>query len=253
MERQDNEFSLFSISPGAMCWQVDNDNLEPPLEDGEWESELARALIDLAEAYDSSELLCATCAGSSVDFGHAGFSVWISCAGSPPLVKECGDLIEEIFPKKFIRRGRAAASQSWSERIRVADGKVWMPVDAATWFEVGAGVETIDESDNSDEFDEFDEPILCIEDLVGDDETEEQDDIEADNGELELIRATTKLKHKKKKINAARGDVVSSYYQRRIEIMFGLPEGSVKFVNPDGSVSKANQLIRNLRARWEDR
>lgn len=250
MERHDDEFSRYSILPGALCWQIDNDNLEPPLEDGEWEGELARALIDLAEAYGSSELLFATSAGPSVDFGHAGFSVWISCTGSPPLVKECGDLIDEVFPKEFIRRERTAASQSWSERIRIADGKVWMPMDAATWFEVGAGVETVDDSNDSDDFDESIESLV---EWVGDDETCDHDDSEADDGELESIREVRKVRPKKTRINAARGDVVSGYYQRRIENMFGLPEGSVKFVNPDGTISKSNQLIRNLRARWEDK
>lgn len=235
MERSSAEFSSQPISPGARCWQIDNDRLEPPLDDGEWESELAKALVDLAEAHETSELLCSMSSGPSVEFGHHGYSVWIACVGSPPMVKACGDLIEEIIPPHSLRRGRVDGSQQWVQRIRMADGRVWVPDDAATWRSVDVGPLTFED------LEEESEPVSLERSL----------DFEQDDDVASTASSTSKSR-RTRRAHVAHSDVKVSYYQKKIEKMFGLPEGSVKFVNPDGSVSRANLLVGNLRARWEE-
>lgn len=232
MERSTSDFSHFTIAPGSVCWQIDNDRLEPPLDDGNWESELALALIDLAEEHESSELVCSTTCGASVDFGHTGFSVWIACAGSPPMIRACADLIKEIVPSHCLRRDIVSSSQDWVKRIQMADGHVWQPADAATW-------ENLVEKPNE-------EPRAS-------DDVGVEDDGYVDDEDWSVLDEVTAAEAKKKKRrNVAQGGVKISYYQRKVEKMLGLPEGSVKFVNRDGTVSKSNQLIRNLRARWEE-
>lgn len=235
MERSGAEFSNQVILAGGPCWQIDNDNLEPPFNDGEWESELARALVDLAEAHEISELLCSTSTGPSVEFGHHGYSVWIACVGSPPMVKACRDLIEEIIPPHSLRKERVARSQHWVERIRLADGRVWVPDDAATWRSVDVGPQSIED------LEEEPEPLS----------PGRNSDFDQDEETASIVPSTSKS-GRTRRTHAAHSDVKVSYYQKKIEKMFGLPEGSVKFVNPDGSVSKANQLVGNLRARWEE-
>src|SRR5690606_19186066 len=96
IERSSVDFVRFEIDAGRVCWEIDNDQLAAPLNDGEWESELAKALTDLAEMYEDSELLCATHGAESTTFGRINYSVWITCVGSPPMMKTCADLIEEI-------------------------------------------------------------------------------------------------------------------------------------------------------------
>lgn len=234
-ERSSNQFSHYDIRPGSVCWQINSDELAPPLDDGDWEDALANSLIDLAEAHEGSELVCSTNSAESVDFGHQGFSIWIACAGSPPMVSACGDLIQELIPSHQLRKCLVDASQRWDERIRMADGKVWRPQDAATW------------ADLADDSDIIDEPS----DVSRDDEADEDSDLSSDEPFSEMAAMAEGSRRTLRRTNAARGGVKVSYYQKKVEKMLGLPQGSVKFVNPNRTISSANQLIRSLRERWD--
>lgn len=234
-ERSLDQFSKYPVRLGSACWQIDSDELPSHLGDGNWEDKLAEILVDLAEAHEGSDLLCATDAGQSVDFGHAGFSVWIACAGSPPMVKACRDLIQELIPSGQLRQDVVHHEQHWSERIRIADGKVWRPVDSVTWKELDCD-------------------SLSMEDWIASAVEDDGEDAEFEGADAapsaqDQVEATAP---RKRKMYTARNDVKVSYYQRKVEKMLGLPEGSVKFVNPDRSISSANQLIRSLRSRWEE-
>lgn len=49
---------------------------------------------------------------------------------------------------------------------------------------------------------------------------------------------------------ATRSDVWVRTVQRSIELYYGLPEGSVRLVNPDRSIIHPSAKIRTLRERW---
>lgn len=231
-ERSSSKFSPLPIGSGKVCWQVDNDSLEAPLDDGNWELELAKSLIDLAEEYEDSEMSCATYGAASTDFGHLGFSVWIACAGPSPMTKACGDLIADLIPAHCLRKALTTPSQYWNERIRLADGKVWRPEDAATWVELARSPTTFEEPKDDDDESGFDfQPDDCGE-------------------EAESQRAINLVRQRRTRV--ARGGVRVGYYQKKIERQLGLPVGSVKFVNPDGSKAYAHLLVGSLRKRWEE-
>ncbi len=224
----ESDFESSSVGASARTWQIDNDRLHPPLHDGEWESALAEALVDLAEAHDTSTLTCFFYAGASVDFGHAGVSVWVALAGSGPIAKAAGDILREMIPPDFIRPAASPSDASWMPRIRIAEGKVWRPYDGAEWM------------------------ALSPPDDVGPEL--EEDDLES-SGPAEApggASAASGSRKRKKVLNAAREDVKVGYYQRKIERLLSLPEGSVKFVNPDRSISHPAQMIGSLRSRWDD-
>jgi hypothetical protein len=53
------------------------------------------------------------------------------------------------------------------------------------------------------------------------------------------------------RLRAARADAHVGSIRRRIERVFGLPEGSVALCGPDGKVLRADAKIATLRRRWE--
>ena len=55
---------------------------------------------------------------------------------------------------------------------------------------------------------------------------------------------------KKGRLRAARGDARVGSIRNTIESLFGLPEGSVALVGPDGRALRADAFIRTLRTRW---
>lgn len=75
IERRATSFPPLLIAANSKCWQIDNDDLPPPLDNGDWESLLAEALVDVAARNAKGSLLCSTSIGESVDFGRHGWSV----------------------------------------------------------------------------------------------------------------------------------------------------------------------------------
>lgn len=226
--KPEHEFERFPLRAGALVWQIDNDRLPPPMDDGEWESQFAETLVDLAEAHKAGGLTCSTYGSASVDFGHHGISVWIALTGSKPLVKAAADILRDMIPDEFIRSSTASSEMRWAPRIRIADGKVWCHHDGAEWSAI-----SLDE-DN----------------LTGEDEGDSDGDQPADASTCTTSpESNTK---RRKVLNAARDDVSVGYYQRKIERLLSLPIGSVKLINPDRSISHSGQLIGSLRRRWEN-
>ena len=127
IKKSESEFDAVLVAANARCWQIDNDHVPPPLDDGEWETQFAEALIDLAEAHDTSTLVCLFHDGPSTDFGHDGYSVWITLAGSGPLVKAASDIILELVPSHCVRASSTATREHRQPRIRIQGCQVWPP------------------------------------------------------------------------------------------------------------------------------
>jgi hypothetical protein len=223
------EFERAEVGPGTRCWQIDSDRVPPPLDSGEWETVFAEVLIDLAEAHEASSLTCFFYLGASVEFGYMGFSVWVALAGPGPLVRAAGDLLQEIIPPECLRASSVDQNAHWQPRIRVAEGKVWRPLDAVDWFAISAADDQVEQIEG---------------------QTNQVGDSMPELGGSGTTDATKR--RRKKLLNAARDDVRVGYYQRKIERLLSLPEGSVKLVNPDRSISHPAQLIGTLRGRWAD-
>lgn len=80
-------------------------------------------------------------------------------------------------------------------------------------------------------------------------EPEGEDDIEEEDPEdVDTVNATPP--GKKGRLRAARGDARVGSIRNTIESLFGLPEGSVALVGPDGRALRADAFIRTLRTRW---
>ncbi|MBN8738366.1 MAG: hypothetical protein J0H86_02575 [Xanthomonadaceae bacterium] len=226
--KPESEFEPSSVGANARCWQIDNDRLPPPMGNGELELLFAEALVDLAESHEISTLTCFFYLAPSVEFGYAGHSVWIALSGSGPLVKAAGDILQEMIPADFIRGSIPLRDVQWRPRIRIAEGKVWIPYDGAEWSPISAT------DDTSRDVDEEASAVVSAVDESG------------------RMSARVTPRRRKKILNSAQDDVRVGYYQRKIERLLSLPEGSVKFVNPDRSISHPAQLIGSLRSRWED-
>lgn len=227
-------FTMYGPKASDLCWQIDNDNLPSPHDDGRWESALAFALRELAESNESGELAVFTWSGNSVDFGHPGFSVWLALSGSPPLVKAARDRLIEIIEPRYRRSDTVHPHASWQARIRILKGQVWVPEDAATWVT-------------------FDLKPSAENDDVEDDDIDESGAIIDDFEELPPDEAKSPPKARRGGLRQSfHYNVRLSYYQRKIELLGGMPEGSVRFLTPDGQLANPNMHVGTLRRKWED-
>lgn len=329
-------FGELKVTAKTLAVQIDNDVLEGKLANGEWESVLAEELTDLAESHKESELVCRTNCGASVDFGHHGFSVWVVFSGSPPLVRASLKVLRELIPQRNRREEMATTRSTWIPRIRIADGKVWIPYDGGTWsqvvrtksdllpddsaipYESSNGLETLaDETLDVDlshvdlshvDLLDVDDGMLALmtedeiefvealraktlaskeqlkkktkraanrttntkaknatkasedfEDLFeellseGDDASDDSASIAPAANASAAKAASTKPSPKKSGQNAAQPSVRIGYYMSKIERVFKLPAGSVKFHHPEGSIASPNLLVANLRKRWGEK
>lgn len=243
-QKYEVDFQELRINAHAWCWQIDNDRLEGALADGGWQTALTKELIDLAEAQEGGSLLCANWANTSVDFGHLGFSVWLAIVGTPPLMRACRDVVEEMIPPKFRRRQFAPANEHFVSFIRIEDSKAWVPDDPGEW-------RVLSHDDKIQSYDAFDD-LDDLEEAESDDPWVPDDLPEAEPGDPASTDTPIPRYRRKKSTNAAHNDVGIGYYQSKIERMFKLPKGSVRFVKPDGNVAHPRLLVRNLRSQWED-
>lgn len=240
MKRDSDSFDVYGPKQSDACWQIDNDQLPQPLDDGKWELRLAVDLCRLAEAHASAELVLSTWSGNSVDFGHQGFSVWIAFSGSPPLVKAARDVLVEMIEARHRRADSVHPHAFWQPRIRIADGEVWVPEDAASWVSIGGvATEETDDEQVTPDWDDLDETedATVLDDFEGEpDETPKKPKKPRTAGIKQSFQYNVRL----------------SYYQRKLERLGGMPEGSVRFVTPDGALANPNMHVGTLRRRWED-
>lgn len=130
--------------------------------------------------------------------------------------------------------------QDAERAAHLEDGQVWMIDDDEQWYackttwsgepwpeaaSTAAG-DDIQESDESDERDEIDPACEVIEGTV------------------------TSRMGAPARYRAARSDASVGSIRRRIEAVFGLPEGSVNLCGPDGRALRADARIATLRRRW---
>ena len=130
--------------------------------------------------------------------------------------------------------GRARCVKHPKSSIRefhVEDGRLWRPLEAGVWYaEESPDAAASDFSSDSDD---------CEGDAVP-----ESDEDEEDSRITRTSRPT--------RFRAARWDATIGTISKRIEEVFGLPEGSVALCGRNQKPLRRDELIATLRKRWGD-
>ena len=168
--------------------------------------------------------------GPSINFHQQTWSAFFGVAGDKKLL----DALLNAF------RGAKLANVRFSDYIdpstatrefHVQDGHVWRPFEAGTWY--------------SDSQNEEEDNLIVDADADADAET---DDL--DNSLPETEAATARLSNPSR-LRVARADATITTIRRKIEEIFGLPEGSVALCGPDKRALRGDATIATLRRRWE--
>jgi hypothetical protein len=109
--------------------------------------------------------------------------------------------------------------------FHVQDGHVWRPLEAGTWY-----------TESEDEKKLEEDSVSEIEDL--------KLDAEVTNGEG--CRISNPTRFRVARANASIGSIC-----KKIEEVFGIPEGAVKLCDPNGRPLRKDARISTLRNRWE--
>lgn len=109
--------------------------------------------------------------------------------------------------------------------FHVQDGYVWRPYEAGTWY-----------TDSQDEANLADDAALEI------DEIEFAEEVTSE----ELFRTSSPSRFR-----IARSDATIETIRKKIEAVFGLPEGSVVLCGPKNKPLRGDATIATLRKRWE--
>lgn len=265
------------------CWQIDHDYLPEELQHGGWEQKLTRQLVPVAKLHAVDEMACFTTDGPSVEFGHYGTSDWVALSGSPKLVAAARELLFELIPSSARRNCSSSGHSNWLKRIVVKGAQVLKPQGIEALEDFGNPFLGDSSNESREEFyddapspdSEEDSPggsgLSTHSDgsegsfLVTGMRANKQDDTNPTSvGETdaaaanapavptppEKVESSAKLARTVKP-RKFRSDTTLGFYQAKMEKMFGMPEGSIRFVNPDGSVAHPSQLVRTLRQRFE--
>jgi hypothetical protein len=162
------------------------------------------------------------------------------------------DFIGVVGPMSVLQTLESNLSRISGSRVRFSDyistrdsvmayhvegGVLWCPEDALTWYAYASWPK--DESAQSTITDTAD----FAADFPDEDgaEVPDEDDVELKGGRLESPA----------RYRVARADASVGRIKKKIEAVFGLPEGSVALCGPDGKPLRSDARIATLRRRWE--
>lgn len=135
--RSSTEFPLLPIKSDMRCWQIDDQRLESPLDNGRWLDRIIENLIIDAKEHPDQTLYGATWVGPSVEFGWMGSSTWLAFTGSKLLRDRAAKTVAKVLPGNFVKEGITYPSQTnWTGVLYIRDGHAWQPLDAVEWFRV---------------------------------------------------------------------------------------------------------------------
>lgn len=175
----------------------------------------------------------------SINFHEPTWSVFFIVDGSKDLLSA----LEMAFARRSGFKSRLSdyiePKQGHCE-YHIQDGELWMPYELDTWF----AYESDDEDDTGEEL---------VEGWSSDIEEPNAEECTLSN-ENALSAKTKKSRTQEQaaRYRSARSDATVGHIRRRIEEVFGLPEGSVALCGPDKRPLKGNASIATLRKRWED-
>jgi hypothetical protein len=162
--------------------------------------------------------------GPSINFNQQTWSVFFGVAGDKMLL----DVVLNAFRAAKIVNVRFSDyidPSTASKDFHVQDGYVWRPYESGTWY-----------TDSEDEEN-------LAEDAISKTDVLDIGAEVADGGNSRISSPT--------RFRVARADATVGTIRKKIEEVFGLPEGSVALCGPDKNALRGDATIATLRKRWE--
>ena len=162
--------------------------------------------------------------GPSFNFHEQTWSVFFGVAGDEKLL----DVLLNAFQaaKVFnVRISDHIDPSTATKDFHVQDGYVWRPLESGTWYADSQEDESVEE-DSVAETEDLEFPA------------------EVADGDDSRMSSPTRFR-------VARADASIGTIRKRIEKVFGLPEGSVALLGPDKKRLRGDATIATLRKRWE--
>ncbi|WP_156901620.1 hypothetical protein [Azohydromonas australica] len=213
--------------------EVDEDDIPEQL--CGWEDLLGKALAHAARKWPDRVTTVYSHQRPSTNFGMQTCSVFFIVNDYALL-----DTVRDAFRNAGVRRVRGSDSlrPSWgTPQYHLEDGVAWRRADAITWESIDLPEDVAAAEDDAED-DGWDDDDVSLD--VAPEEVEESE---------EAVAVRT---GKPVRFRAARADASIGTIRRKIEEIFGLPEGSVAICGPDRRALRADATIRTLRRRWEN-
>lgn len=165
--------------------------------------------------------------GPSINFGTQTWSAFFAVAGEKKLLEP----LLAAFRHAKVANARFSDSIDPSTGIKdfhVQDGQVWRPLEEGTWY-------ATQQDEASDLIGDSDSATDCA----------DSDDLHSETD------AVSSRESRPARFRTARADASVGTIRKRIEEVFGLPEGSVALCDPDKRALRRDATIATLRKRWE--
>lgn len=194
--------------------------------------------------------------GPSVSFGNYGYSAYFAAAGDRRVPGALYGAFHGTAGLR-VRHGDQIDPAQALRQYHLEDGRLWCPDEEYVWYARGGDGDSAaarEASEGGDEDDGVEEDGGAEENdgACPDDGSDEGADADwADDSGDTAVAASGGRTELPARFRAARSDASVGTISRRIEAVFGLPEGSVALRGPDKKVLRSDATIRTLRRRWE--
>ena len=185
---------------------------------------LTKAMSTIAAKYPKMRATIYVYRGQSINFHQQTWSAFFGVAGDKKLL----DVLLNAFQGAKLDNVRFSDyidPSTATKEFHVQDGYVWRPFESGTWC-----------TDSQDEEDLAEDAFA----ETGDFEVA----AEVPDGRDSRISSPTRFR-------VARADASIGTIRRKIEEVFGFPEGSVALCGPDKKGLRGDATIATLRKRWE--
>lgn len=184
----------------------------------------------------------------SVNFHEQAWSEFLVIAGPEVVLNALYQAFS--LPKVKMKGSEYIAPRQATPMFHIEDGHVWEPEDALNWY-ANSPVNEEKSSINSDTVSTSDAGEEDDDDWSG---TIPNKSLQGDASEQASENSTTtdiiRIPEQPSRFRKARSDAKVSSIRKSIELIFGLPEGSVALCGPDGRALRGDASINTLRRRW---
>lgn len=185
---------------------------------------VTKAMSTIAAKYPKMRGTIYVYQGQSINFHQQTWSVFFGVAGDERLL----DVLLKAFQGAKVVNVRFSDfidPSTATKDFHVQDGYVWQPLESGTWY-----------TDSQ------------VEEDISEDVIAEADDLEV---AAEVADGRDSRTSSPTRFRVARADASIGTIRKKIEEVFGLPEGSVALCGPDKKRIRGDATIATLRKRWE--
>ena len=222
IERPENELKFVKSRDPLPTVEVDLDCIPEELHG--YGDLIVNAITPIATKSPSMTSTIYVFHGPSINFGKQTWSVFFGIAGEKKLLTPLLD----AFRKAKVANARFSDyidPSTCTRDFHVQDGFVWRPLETGTWYSASQ------------------EEANLIEDAAT-----EIDDLDSADTESNAVSSRTSSPTR---FRVARANATVATIRKKIEEVFGLPEGSVALCGPNKSALRGDATIATLRRRWE--